>query len=399
MRLSTGIILSILSANVFAIEHLNGAHPGSLLARRAVVADTDDVFLQKRSGDEDQEEQARPKTSSDPNPDKEAFVYDNPAFEDYPNPDSSSIDDTGEGSTAFPVYDPSQDDEDKGGRKNVYMGIDSNQDRLSFADALGDSPSQGLGHIKKELFRAKPKLELFFTKQRALTSSEKVADQLDGGEGIAIGLELYRLFSYALKTTKNYQILYKNPIKSPFRLETPSSTPDELKQKYKSLQDDVLERIKKHILIIRAAVECIAVGPKHVIYWLEKLMIQTDKFYTFILETKSRYSDLLKQLGIFDDGRLEDLEMHMKVVEKYKFELSDRFSKIEKRIRDHRENPEQSLLLKFLSSMLKSKEHPEIESKPSGDGESGSAQPKSEASGGAQSNVVVVDDLVNLKYE
>ncbi|KAH6566401.1 hypothetical protein BASA60_009506 [Batrachochytrium salamandrivorans] len=54
MRFSTGIILSMLSANVFAIEHLNGAHSGSLLARRAVVADTDGPFLQKRNNGEDQ---------------------------------------------------------------------------------------------------------------------------------------------------------------------------------------------------------------------------------------------------------------------------------------------------------------------------------------------------------
>ncbi|KAH6595132.1 hypothetical protein BASA50_006118 [Batrachochytrium salamandrivorans] len=52
MRLSTGIILSILSANVFAIEHPNDVHSSSLLARRAVMADTDGVFLQKRGDDE-----------------------------------------------------------------------------------------------------------------------------------------------------------------------------------------------------------------------------------------------------------------------------------------------------------------------------------------------------------
>ncbi|KAH6568042.1 hypothetical protein BASA61_001434 [Batrachochytrium salamandrivorans] len=61
MRLSTGIILSILSANVFAIEHSNGAYPSSLLARRAVVADTDGPFLQKRNNDKEPEEQDKPK--------------------------------------------------------------------------------------------------------------------------------------------------------------------------------------------------------------------------------------------------------------------------------------------------------------------------------------------------
>ncbi|KAH9264747.1 hypothetical protein BASA83_011781 [Batrachochytrium salamandrivorans] len=57
MKFSTGVILSMLSANVFAIEHLNDAHSGSLLARRAVVADTDSPFLHKRNNGEEQEEQ------------------------------------------------------------------------------------------------------------------------------------------------------------------------------------------------------------------------------------------------------------------------------------------------------------------------------------------------------
>ncbi|KAH9264189.1 hypothetical protein BASA83_012329 [Batrachochytrium salamandrivorans] len=61
MRISTGIILSILSANVFAMERPNGAPHSSLLARRAVVADTDGLFLQKRNNGEDQEEPAKPK--------------------------------------------------------------------------------------------------------------------------------------------------------------------------------------------------------------------------------------------------------------------------------------------------------------------------------------------------
>ncbi|KAH6586367.1 hypothetical protein BASA50_000540 [Batrachochytrium salamandrivorans] len=60
MRLSTGVILSILSANVFAIEHPNGVHSGSLLVRRAVVADADGVFLQKRQdNDKEQKDQKK----------------------------------------------------------------------------------------------------------------------------------------------------------------------------------------------------------------------------------------------------------------------------------------------------------------------------------------------------
>ncbi|KAH6581592.1 hypothetical protein BASA61_008983 [Batrachochytrium salamandrivorans] len=81
MRLSTGIILSILSANVFAIENLNDVHSSSLLARRAVMADTDDVFLQKRSGDEGKKKQAKSKYSSASNSGKVGHVYTNPAFE------------------------------------------------------------------------------------------------------------------------------------------------------------------------------------------------------------------------------------------------------------------------------------------------------------------------------
>ncbi|KAH6565392.1 hypothetical protein BASA62_007322 [Batrachochytrium salamandrivorans] len=63
MRFSTGIILSILLANVFAIEHPNDAHPSSLLARRAVVADADGVFLEKRNNDKKQKKPAKSKTS------------------------------------------------------------------------------------------------------------------------------------------------------------------------------------------------------------------------------------------------------------------------------------------------------------------------------------------------
>ncbi|KAH6580207.1 hypothetical protein BASA61_009763 [Batrachochytrium salamandrivorans] len=89
MRLSTGVILSILSANVFAIEHLNDAHSGSLLARRAVVADADGPFLQKRNNNEDQKKQAKPKTFSNPNSPQAENAYTPVVSED--DPDSNPI--------------------------------------------------------------------------------------------------------------------------------------------------------------------------------------------------------------------------------------------------------------------------------------------------------------------
>ncbi|KAH6566158.1 hypothetical protein BASA62_006847 [Batrachochytrium salamandrivorans] len=93
---------------------------------------------------------------------KEAYAYDNHAFEDdfHSNPDPSP--DTGEGSTNSVAYDPNQDRGAKGGRGNLYTGLDSGQGRSSFADALGDSPSQALGHIKNRLSRKKKELEIVF---------------------------------------------------------------------------------------------------------------------------------------------------------------------------------------------------------------------------------------------
>ncbi|KAH6574907.1 hypothetical protein BASA60_005253 [Batrachochytrium salamandrivorans] len=136
MRLSTGIILSILSANVFAIEHPNGAHSGSLLARRAVVADADSPFLQKRGNDKDQKDKKQKKQKDQKKPEEQkqekpeeqkqekhvgsktyypfnsgqanAVYIKGELDEDfYLNPNFS--DDTGEGTTDSPTYDPNQD--------------------------------------------------------------------------------------------------------------------------------------------------------------------------------------------------------------------------------------------------------------------------------------------------
>ncbi|KAH9269542.1 hypothetical protein BASA83_008362 [Batrachochytrium salamandrivorans] len=110
MRFSTGIVLSILSANVFAIEHLNVAHSGSLLARRAVVADTDGPSLQKRTNGKEPEEQVKPKKHSFPNSGQEGYATTKDLYKDDSDSNSNSIDGAEGGPTDFSVYDPNQDD-------------------------------------------------------------------------------------------------------------------------------------------------------------------------------------------------------------------------------------------------------------------------------------------------
>ncbi|KAH9267548.1 hypothetical protein BASA83_009938 [Batrachochytrium salamandrivorans] len=264
MRLSTGIILSMLSANVFAIEHLNGAHPGSLSARRAVVADTDGPSLQKRNNDKEPEEQAKPKVSSIPDFGKEKFAYINFAFEDCPDLDPKTIDDIKEGTTNSSVHDPNQDNGDEGERKNVYTGIASDQGRSSFVDTPEDSSSQALGHIGTRLSRAKLNFELFVGGHRAFVASERVHFRLGGEKGSEIGLDVHEMLLYALKTSKNYKGLYNDLVKSPFSLKLPSSASDELKKEYKSLQDGVQQSIKNHILDIEMTIKYMFTTPEYV---------------------------------------------------------------------------------------------------------------------------------------
>ncbi|KAH9263610.1 hypothetical protein BASA83_012993 [Batrachochytrium salamandrivorans] len=131
----------------------NGAHSGSLLARRAVVADTDSPFLQKRNNgkeQEEQEEQTKPKVSSDPNPDssQKPYVYVKDTFDFYKS--YKPGDSTQEGPTAFPKYVLTQDDKGKGARKKVYTGLGSGRGKSSFGDAPGGSSSRVLGSIKKD---------------------------------------------------------------------------------------------------------------------------------------------------------------------------------------------------------------------------------------------------------
>ncbi|KAH6566643.1 hypothetical protein BASA62_006579 [Batrachochytrium salamandrivorans] len=398
MKFSTGVILSILSANVFAIEHLNGAHSGSLLARRAVVADTDGTFLQKRNNgkeQEEQEEQAKPKTSV-PNPDssQKPYVYVKDTFDFYKS--YKPGDSTQEGPTAFPLYVLTQDDKGKGARKKVYAGLGSGRGKSRFGDAPGGSPSHALGSIKNGLYRARLRFELFASRQSAFSTFEEIKLHFGGEEGIAIGKEVHEMLKYALTTSHSYKILYSDLIKSPFRLKLLPSTSDELKQKYEGFQDNVHGHIKKHISAIDTAIECIAVEPKHVISGLEKLMKQTDRFYGFISKVKFDYPGWLRQLKISNDGHLEDLEMHTMEVEKYKDDLSDRFSTIKEMVDDYITNSNQRSTSKALSSSLESKKHPEVESKPSKDGASSSAPSESEASSSAPSEDGVVYNLIDF---
>ncbi|KAH6564650.1 hypothetical protein BASA60_010201 [Batrachochytrium salamandrivorans] len=322
MRISTGIILSMLSANVFAIEHPNDAHSGSLLARRAVMADADDVFLQKRSDDKDQEEQTKPKT-----------------YIPIPNSGQKGSSDGAEGSsTDFPDYDPEQDDEDQGARNNVYSGLDSGQRRPSFADALGGSPSQVFDHIKNGLSRAKQGAKLFASRQRALDASDKVRLHFGGIEGKAIGDEVYEMLKYAAKTSQGYKELYSNPGTSPFRLELLSSTPYNLKEQYKHLQRGVKKSIKAHISGINDAAGYISAEPTYVMFRLESIMETVDNFYKVVLDAEPKYCRLAELLGMSDTKRLEDLEAHIKAVGAYKNNVSEHFDKIKKMVEDYRKS-------------------------------------------------------------
>ncbi|KAH9264185.1 hypothetical protein BASA83_012325 [Batrachochytrium salamandrivorans] len=315
MRFSTGIILSILSANVFAIEHLNGAHPGSLLARRAVVANTDGPFLQKRNNDGEPEEPTKPKVSPNPYSHQEGDAYVKGFYKDDPNPDPNPIDGTGEGPANFPEYAPDQD-------------------------------NKAFGHIKNRLSRAKLELELALSKDSALTSADTVASRLGGEKGVAIGKAVYEIFLYTLEAYMCYKGLYKDSTRSPFGLKLPSSTLSGLKKGSNGLQDDVLGRIELYISAIKAVTEQISISPKNVIFLLERIMESTDNFYMFISNAKSRYSRLSKELKTSDDGHLEGLEMHMKAVETYKCGLSGQFNKIKEMVEDHRKKLKPQELVK-----------------------------------------------------
>ncbi|KAH6601401.1 hypothetical protein BASA61_001977 [Batrachochytrium salamandrivorans] len=363
MRLSTAIILSILSANVFAIEHPNGAHSGSLLARRAVVTDTDDVFLQKRTNDKEPEEQDKPNTSV-PNPGQEKHVHTKDLSGDDFDSDPSSSDGAEGSSTDFPDYVHDQDDEDQGARNNVYTGLGSNQRRLSFADASGDSSSRVLGGMMQRLSPAKLRLILLLSKHRASTASDRVKLHFNGKEGDKIRADVYRLLSHALKSSMHYKGLYLNPVKTPFSLKLlPFAIPDKLKKIYKDLQNEVLGYIKNHILTIETAIETIITAPKSVVSILETIVKTAEDFYMSISNAKTKYFSLLRKLGVSDDMYSTDLDHHMNLLEAYKTNLSEQCDIIEDMVENYRKNPKQQ----GSSSALESKERSEIETKPSDD--------------------------------
>ncbi|KAH6590652.1 hypothetical protein BASA50_009243 [Batrachochytrium salamandrivorans] len=339
MRLSTGIILSILSANVFAIEHPNGAHSGSLLARRAVVADTDSPLLQKRNNDKDQKDQKEPEEQAKPK--------------------------------VSPVPDSDQE-------KHVYIK------RLSFVDAPRDFSSRVLGYTKKGLSPAKLEFEWWASENRFLVASERVSDRLVGKKGTKIGNKVYVILRYTFKISKICKKIYKDPVKSPFSLYLPSAISDESKEIYKGLRDDVLGRIKLYILDINTAIKSTINDPKYVIYELDKIVEKTNDFYEFISSTKPRYSSFLAGLGISDNAYLERLDMHIKVFETYKVTLSKDFNDIEEMVKDYIANSKQRGTSKSLSFSRRFKRLLGIKTKSSEDGASGSAQSEDGASGSAQ---------------
>ncbi|KAH9273752.1 hypothetical protein BASA83_003745 [Batrachochytrium salamandrivorans] len=269
MRLSTGIILSILSTNVFAIEHRNGAHPSSLLARRAVVADTDGPFLQKRSANC-------------------VYVKGNFGEDLYPTPNYN--DDTGESNTYSPTYDSNQDRGATGGREDVHTDVDPDQEESSFTDASQGSSFQVLGHIRKGLSHVKHRPGLVHRLNRALTTFKQVWRHIGGNGGRTIGWHIYSMFIHALYRSHEYKLLYKNSAESPFILKLPSSASDEQRRIYKSLQDEVHKSIKDHISAIMHAVDRIFTRPGSVVLELESIISSADRFYVFISNIRSEYS-------------------------------------------------------------------------------------------------------------
>ncbi|KAH6574659.1 hypothetical protein BASA62_002369 [Batrachochytrium salamandrivorans] len=349
MRLSTGIILSILSANVFAIEHPNGAHSGSLLARRAVVADADSPFLQKRGNDKDQKKQKKQKDQKKPEEQKQEkpeeqkqekhvgsktyypfnsgpanCVYIKGELDEdfYLNPNFS--DDTGEGTTDSPTYDPNQDLGATGGKEDAHTDDDSDQEGSSLTDASRGSSSQVFGRIRKELYRVKYGLGLLYRLERAFAAFDEVLHHFGGHKGHTIGWNAFRMHQYALKKSREYEILYRDPAKSPFILKLPSSASNEQRKTYKRLQKEVHKSSKNHISAIVHAVDRTFVRPGSVLSELEDMMKTIDSVYKSILNIRSEYSKLLEELGMSGSGHLANFDYHMTVLGVYKCNLYGR---------------------------------------------------------------------------
>ncbi|KAH6581555.1 hypothetical protein BASA61_009012 [Batrachochytrium salamandrivorans] len=377
MRLSTGIILSILSTNVFAIENLNDVHSGSLLARRAVVADTDGPFLQKRSGDEDQKKQAKPKTS-------------------VSNPNSGQGGDgAGGGPTDSYTYVPNQDRGATGESEDAHIGLGSGQGKSRFGDAPGGSSSRVLGSIKKKLSRTKHGVGLLYRLERASAASKSVKSYFGGKKGDEIKWHVHEMLIHALKKSKEYKLLYLDPDTSPFSLKLPSSISDKSRKIYRHLQNEVQKSSRNHISAIMHAVEYIFFEPYGVVPELENMMKNIDSFYISTSNMKAIYSGLLKELGMSGSGHLINLDAHMNLLGAYKCNLSDRLNVIKEVLGYSIIPPNQEGSSSTLESMGRS----EIGIKPSDDVTSSSTQSKdvassstpsdNGASGSAQPNVAV----------
>ncbi|KAH6592732.1 hypothetical protein BASA50_007888 [Batrachochytrium salamandrivorans] len=443
MRLSTGIILSILSANVFAIEHLNDVHSSSLLARRAVMADTDGVFLQKRGDDEGKKKQAKSKHSLASNSGKGRPTYTNPAFEGDSDSESSSSDDaeggftnlafegddegkkkpaksksspvpnSGKGGHAYtnPAFEGDSDSESNsndgaeerstnlaanpspqdrgatGGNENVHTKVDSDQEGSGFVDVIGGLPYQLINYFRKKFNRGAPKSGLISGKDKALAASQKTATEFGGETGESIGTELYEMLKYALETAWSYQEMYNNPAKSLFDLKLPSTVLDGPKGEYESLRKEAPERIKLYIMAIEDIIKKIFTTPENMINDLYKIMWKTNAFNTFILDMVFRYTSLLELLEISDDTRIQEWNAHLEDIRTYKLKLASCFKRINQMVEDAPQSPNQQGLSRFSSSMLGFRNRRESKAKSPKGGASHSA-----LSSGGVSNPAFSDD-------
>ncbi|KAH6592733.1 hypothetical protein BASA50_007889 [Batrachochytrium salamandrivorans] len=389
MRLSTGIILSILSANVFAIENLNDVHPGSLLARRAVMADTDGVFLQKRGDDEGKKKQAKSKHSLASNSGKGRPIYTKLGSKDDSDSDSesSSSDEAEEESTNLTAQLLDKDGGATGGSEDGHTKVDFDQEELGFVDVIGRIPIKLISSIKKKLTRENSEPGLIPGMNRALAASQKMTTQFSGEMGESIGTELYRMFEHALKTAWNYQEMYNNPAKSPFDLKLPSVILDQLRERYESLRKEAPEYIELYITAIEDAIKNIFTAPENVIFELKKIMRKTDGLHMFILDMRLRYSSLLASLIIPESIYIQDLDAHLEDIRTYELKLASYFKIIKEMAEDAPQSPNQQGLSKSFSPMPRFRKRLGSKPKSPKSGASHSAQ----SSGGA-SNPMFSDD-------
>ncbi|KAH9255662.1 hypothetical protein BASA81_006268 [Batrachochytrium salamandrivorans] len=353
MRLSTGIILSILSANVFAIEHPNDAHSSSLLARRAVVADTDGVFLQKRGDDEGKKKQAKSKHLSVTNSGKGRHVYTKGSSKGDPNSESNSSDEAEEDFKNLTADLLNKNGGATGGREDVHTTIDSNQEESGFVDVIGDLPLQFIKYFKNKFNRGTSKSGSTSGMNKALAASQKTAAQFGGEMGESIDKGLYEMFRYALTTARGYQNKYNSPAKSPFDLKLPSTVLGEPKKEYEDLREEASGYIELYIRIIEDIINNISTTPENVIRELEEMMKSTMIFYTSVLDMVSRYSSLLELLGIFDDTHIQAWIGHLGDIKTYESELAGYFKIIKQMVVDASQSSNQQGSSKSSSFMLR----------------------------------------------